>query len=355
MLKIIIITLVSFYPICDLSAQIKIINPGFENSSIDSRVTNWNDIPGWNCRSDLNSGVVKNEFYAPVEGDWIAFQKGPGDYIYQQTGFTILPGNIYTLKFWARSINEAGNNDLTVAEARFYSGTTTISSETKSVNPPQLKGAAAVYPNDDGANVWIDGEFRHQFNDKHMYQPVNSHPIDDPWFIVQDNNYEKINRLGWAVGNVIAGGNKYVYGTIYRDQPDNFYSSITMTKVLTTEGNNYTWSDPITLLSHKKTEFPWVEDPHCYYDESTGRLWMSWGGGTCYVSELNPETGLFIRNPPDPEFDTHPEGMHFPAATWPETVEGWCGDKWSVCWMEGAALYNNNGYWYLSCFVREHE
>jgi len=327
-------------------SQIKLINPSFEQTGSVDGVIDWGKIDGWNGDSDGTSGVIKNESHSPVDGEWIAFQKGDGEYIYQETEQIISPGKIYTLKLWVRSINEAKNTAKAVAEGRFYSGSITIAVHTKNINAQQLKGAATEFANDDGANVWIDGEYRHQFNDKHMYQPIASSPIEDPWYIVEDNNYEKINRLGWAVGNVIAGKNKYVYGTIYRDKPGNFYSSITMTKALTTSGNNYTWSDPVILINHKVTEFPWVEDPHCYYDESTKRLWMSWGGGLCYVSELDPQTGLFINQPADPEFDTHPDGMHFPVATWPETKDGWCGDQWSSCWMEGAALYKYNGYWY---------
>jgi len=327
-------------------SQIPIVNPSFEYPGTANIITDWSKIEGWNTSTVNKSGIEKNESYAPVNGQWIAYQEGAGDHVYQETGHTITPGTTYTLKLWARSINDPGNTAKTIVEVRFFSNSTTIAATTKNVSAPQLKGAAAEYSNDDGANVWIDGEYRHQFNDKHMYQLRNSDPIEDPWYIVEDNNYEKIKRLGWAVGNVIAGEHKYVYGTIYRDRPGNFYSSITMSKVLTTNGNDYTWTDPITLISHKTTEFPWVEDPHCYYDEETGRLWMSWGGGTCYVSELDPETGLFINNPSEPEFDTHPEGMHFPVATWPETDEGWCGDKWSVCWMEGASLYKHNGFWY---------
>ena len=343
----------TFYPLLIIGfityesvAQNNLVNPSFEQPGMETKLSDWSKIDGWNSKSDNFSGIEKNEFYAPVEGEWIAFQEGTGDYIYQETGHRITPGKMYTLKLWARSINGAGNTATTLAEARFFSGSTTIAVTTKNVNAPHLKGAAAEYSNDDGANVWIDGKYRHQLNDKHMYQPLSSDPVHDPWLIVKNNNYEKINRLGWAVGNVIAGKNKYVFGTLYRDRPDNFYSSITMSKVLTTKGNDYTWSDPITLISHSKTEFPWVEDPHCYYDESSGRLWMSWGGGTCYVTELDPETGLFIDHPKDPEFDTHSPDMHVAVATWPEIHDGWCGDQWSVCWMEGAALYKHNGYWY---------
>jgi beta-xylosidase len=73
---------------------------------------------------------------------------------------------------------------------------------------------------------------------------------------------------------------------------------------------------------------------------------MSWGGGTCYVSELDPATGLFVKHQSDPEYDTHPPSMHVPAAAWSETRPGWNGDQYSSAWMEGAALYKHHGHWF---------
>jgi hypothetical protein len=325
-------------------AQINLINPGFEQPG--RYETNWDHIEGWNGSSDSSSGVSDNGYYSPVEGMCFAFQKGGSSYIFQETGLIIGAQKTYTLRFRARSINKAGNTAKTVAEARFYYDSTTIATANVLVAVPRLKGVAATAPNDDGANVWIDGNYRHQFNDTHMYQPLSSDPITDPWRTVPNSGYEAIEDLGWAVGNVIAADKKCIYGTIYRDIPGKFFSSIRLTRALGGTGNNYSWTEPVTVLSHAGSEFPWVEDAFCYYDTSTGRLWMAWGGGTCYVSELDPEDGLLLDHPADAEFDTHPEGIHIPVATWPETQKGWCGDQWSVCWMEGAALYKHNGYWY---------
>lgn len=330
------------------AAQNLLINPSFELPGISKKITDWTKIKGWRCRNDGSSGIEKKEFYSPVEGKWYAFQKGGGDYIQQETNHIIAPGETYSLKLWARSINGAGNDAMTTIEASFYCGTAMIVTTTVNLNAPQLKGAAARFPNDDGANVWIDGKYRHEFADYHMYQSIDFDPISDPWLLVETSGYEEMaHSLGWAVGPVIAGSQKFIYGTIYHEMPGDLFSSIRMMKVLSTNGPDYAFSEPVTILSHSGSEFPWVEDPYCFYDDSTGRLWMAWGGGTCYVSELDPTDGMLVNHPPNPEFDTHPKHIHVPVATWPETRPGWCGDEWSRCWMEGPALYKHDGYWYL--------
>ena len=316
------------------------------NGSFEVTVSdNWDSIDGW---EGSNAGGVSDDgYYAPVDGNNYAYLNAGEGWVKQKNRQLIEAGKSYILKGWTRSTNKPGNTAETIAEIAFLEGNKVVKSTTNNVNVKDLKGIAATYPNDDGGNVWIDRGYRHQFADAHFIQDLSLDPINDPWEMVENSPYQQLDGLGFAVGNVIAGNNKYIYGTLYRDIPGEFYSSITLTEATDASNQTYTWTEPRVILDHEGSEFPWVLDAHLFYDEETNRLWMIWGGGVVYVAEMDPATGDFLNVPEDTEYDTHPEDMHTPVATWPETRDGWCGDDWSSCWMEGAALYKYDGRWYF--------
>jgi len=313
------------------SRNITVVNPSFESGTA-----------GW---SGITTG--NSEFYGPVDGSSYATRSGGSGYTTQLTGHTIAAGETYTFRVWARSINEPKNDAATVAEARFYYGSKTLGSVKQKVNPATILGAPEKQSNDDGGNVWIDQGYRHEFAERHFYQKLSDDPLGDPWEISSgDENY----RGGMAVGPIIlASGLKALYSCRYRDRGDK-WSSIGFSTADSGGTPAYKWRDRGTVLSHVGDEDPWVIDPHLFYDDDTGRLWMSWGGGTMYVCEMDPTDGMLINHPEDKEFDNHPE-YHTAVATWPETPDEWNGDEWSFAWMEGGSLYKHNGYWYfLACY-----
>jgi hypothetical protein len=324
---------------------ITVVNSSFELPGTGTKITNWSSIDGWSGSSSSGTGVEKNEYYSPVDGEWYAFHAGGESYTYQLTDHTITAGETYTLTVWARSINSAGNLAATTAEVRFYYGSTEITSVTANVNPIRLQGVPRTEANDDGGNVWIDQGYRHEFADIHMYQQVNADPLTGTWYACWDDYDDYHNLDAWAVGPVIVPGHKWVYGVNYDDEPPGVYSEIRFVEALSGGTPAYNWTNNYTtVLYHVGDEDPWVIDPHLYYDDATGRLWMSWGGGTCWVSEMDPSDGMLIDHPSNKEFDTHPGWYH-------TAVAYWSGDEWSSSWFEGPALYKHNGYWYyLACY-----
>jgi len=311
--------------------NITVVNPSFESGTA-----------GWGGITTGNS-----EFYSPVDGCSYATSSGGPGYATQLTGHTIAAGETYTFRVWARSINKSKNDAATIAEARVFCGSKTIGAVKQKVNPATILGAPEKQSNDDGGNVWIDQGYRHEFADRHFYQKLSDDPLTDPWEIsTGDENY----RGGMAVGPIILpSGLKALYSCRYRDRGDK-WSSIGFSTVDSGGTPAYKWTDRGTVLSHVGDEDPWVIDPHLFYDDDTGRLWMSWGGGTMYVCEMDPTDGMLINHPEDKEFDSHPE-YHTAVATWPETGGEWNGDEWSFAWMEGGSLYKHNGYWYFfACY-----
>jgi hypothetical protein len=320
------------------SDTINVVNPSFELPGTGTEITNWSQIPGWSCGASRNTGVQSKALYSPVEGDWYAFHTGSesDNEIYQMTGHTITAGETYTLDVWARSINAEGDDDPTPVKVRFYYGSTEITSVTQDVNPIRLLGDPRIYPNDDGGNVWLDSGYRMEFADGIFYQADTADPLADPWTYLSDPDYD----TDMANGQIITSqGFKGLFSTFYNDAPP-FYSEIWL-KSPTGSPPDYTWpvEPEAIILSHAGDENPWVIDAHLFQDPATGKLWMSWGGGTLWVSELDPTDGLLIGHPADDEFDTHPAGAHTEVATFG-------GDEWSSDWVEGPAMYKHNGYWY---------
>ena len=124
-------------------AQNSISNPGFESPMERNEITDWNLVDGWNSTGG-RSGTERNEFYAPVEGAWYAFQKGNGQDIYQETEETVSKGEKYKLVLWARSINPPGIAAKTTIEVKLLYDTITVACSIKELNAPQLKGVAAI-------------------------------------------------------------------------------------------------------------------------------------------------------------------------------------------------------------------
>ena len=297
--------------------SVNISNQGFESTD------------GWD-----NLSRSKNGYYSPVNGEFVAYQAGNSSWISQETSEIIQEGRTYSFTVYARSVNAATEIADTYIEMELYSGETILSSHTQNVSIPRLKGDAANTPQDDGANVWIDGDYRISFNDVIMYQSVSDDPISDPWQIYEDPEYE----ADMALGQVITPHFKGIYSTYYEEYP--FYSEITMMKATGTPPD-YDWGNYSQVLTHEGDEEPWAIDAHLFYDDETGKLWMSWGGHKLWVTEMDPVTGKIQGNPSNPEFDTHAESVHTQVAHFNS------GDSWSDGYMEGPCLYKRNGYWYI--------
>ncbi len=323
---LVVIVLLCLFPQAG-RASITITNPSFESGST-----------GWS--GSISTG--NSEYYSPVDGTHYAKSTGGAGYTYQQTNHTIATGETYTLKVWARSTNGVGITAATNAEVRFYYGSTTIDSVTQDVNPARLLGAPRTESNDDGGNVWIDNGYRHEFADIHMYQELSDDPLADPWYACWDDYDDYKNLEAWAVCPVIVPGHKWVYGDYADDNPSTPFAEIRFIQALSGGDPAYNWTNDYTsvLYTDDGDEDPWVIDPHLYYDDATGRLWMSWGGGTIWVCEMDPTDGRLINHPSDKNYNAHPE-YHTPVAYW-------SGDEWSSDWVEGPALYKHNGFWY--CF-----
>mmetsp|Transcript_25356 Transcript_25356/g.50513 ORF Transcript_25356/g.50513 Transcript_25356/m.50513 type:complete len:624 (-) Transcript_25356:448-2319(-) len=304
----------------------------------------------------------------------------------------------YTVVAWTRSLNahipEATgerkgvqrthpNPRATATVALRVGGAAVASASTVvSVNATVVADGGAN-EHDDGGNVFFLGPYRMHVGNSLLYQRRRSaDPIGDPWFQGNENEY-----WGMAVGPVsdldgrlivraiggghtrtdlseeqLAGGmrisSRIELNRIKGKVPDLFAPEPTAWDM-----NDQPIFD--TVLSHLDDEAPWVFDPHYCYDSAQDRLWMTWGGHSIFLTEVNTQTGKVI----DPntgtepstgtEFNTHAAGVHTKILTnqpWrgrpayasdPEAPEDWEGDAFSTqAYMEGAALFRHRDHFF---------
>lgn len=328
-----------------------IANPGFESEN-----------SGWK-----NLRVGEYDYYAPVEGKAYAVCESGSNSTTQTTNTPIQAGKTYTLTIWARSIYSEevteclrdcdpeniplGSSSKAEATVELLAENLLLAASTKTVSPKPLKGAPEIHTNDDGGNVWVDGEagFRHGFSENHFYQPIDSDPIDDPWFLGDmPLALEQADMMAKAAV-IFPDGVKRLYG-FNSDNPYCQGTGENCQAILfaTVEGDGipqYTIpneADENYVVWNAGDEDPWLGDPHVFADDDSEQIWLTFGGGTgIYVSELDPDTG-FLKGTSGPiSFDEHSELF--------TKVADWSGDEWTFDseWFEGAALYRHGEYWYL--------
>ena len=100
------------------SNSIQIINSSFENNSI-----------GWN-----NISIDSSEYFSPLDQKKYARLETGSDYTYQITDHTIQNSTNYTLSFWARSINQSGDDSETILEIEIFSDSGSFSSSSIYLN-----------------------------------------------------------------------------------------------------------------------------------------------------------------------------------------------------------------------------
>lgn len=315
--------------------------------------------------SASTSGVSTAEIHAAVNGKGFASLRGGTAAISQAVaGVTIEAGKTYTVTAWARGVNAVGKMGVAAAEIALTAATAVVTKTTVTVGVTTPKGIAKAGPNDDGANIWIENDYRLHVAGHVWYQyPASStDPLIAEW---KEGRGEAFDGMAHAQITTPEGLNA-VYGTFY-DDAKTLRSRIELQKITGTAPNlkekAATGEDAAgdifdTVLANNGNEDPWVIDAHLFQDDDS-KLWMSWGGHQCWVSELNPKTGKLIGKPASPEFSTHPKAAHTrilgferwrgtkhhaPSAT--EAPLDWEGDGISSGYMEGPAIFKKDQYYH---------
>ena len=351
-----------------LSAILILTFPSCKDEIIEATGNN-NNLSFESSIVDWQHAIIRSSpYYAAVDGDHYAISESGATETTKTTAFIITEGKTYTLKLWSRSIYtdnhtqqlSVGNLvDVNVAKAvasvRLYTEEGTIIETATQVSPRGLTGDAATQSNDDGANVWVDQDYRMQVTNAIFYQASSADPILDNWTYqgLISPDYDGLGPAPYMGSNTL----NILYACDYTEGTSPIASSLDF---ITTSGSApnfvFNWSSREVFLSHEGDETPWVIDPQPFYDLSTGRLWIVWGGHTIWISELDPNTGKLIGNPTDIEFDTHVAGTHTQIMSFASSDQGgdantpnnWAdeGDGWSYGYMEGACVYQHEEYYY---------
>lgn len=342
---------------------------------------------GW-----TGTGNVGNKYvFAATNGDAYA-EMNPGEYLYSGAVTSIGSDSTYTVTVYARSLNALGSDELSVGRVSLYADSVEIKNTEVSLNPLVPKGAATNEPNDDGGNVWFDGDYRFQAAEVVMYQSKDDDPQTDEWMVAM----EVPEPANYAPGPIqTPQGLKALYATAAADGqpvadgcvdfcdeceakgncsaavlPDGCKCEATIIPVHM-KGNAPGYSFEVDargpILKHSAMKgsnvytsyFPSPGDASLHYDDDTGRLWMIWGGWTLFVTELDPATGRMLGDPDDVEVDNCINSI--PSCATPvlsfanseneggrgDIPDGWEGDQWSAAsYVEGPALFKHDGYWY---------
>jgi len=353
--------------------------------------------PSFETTGDWDGSWTKenNELFAPPNGDSFA-QLLEGSIISQNIG--ILEANkVYSFVVWARSTNahipDTSGSDrgkqkthvnlLSKAKLtlRLDDDESEISSAEIVVSPNSTAVSGGKNEHDDGANVFIAGNHRIHLGNSILYQSIASDPIADPW--IQGTKLD--TDWGLAVGPVsdlngtliikaLGGGfTKTDLTQFEKNQGIQVTSRIELVPLLGTEPN-YSVPAPSgedeagaifnTVLKHVGDESPWVFDAHYCYDDETEKLWMTWGGHSGFITEVDSSTGKVIdpstgSEPPSLEFNSHAEGVHTKILTnqkWDglqmyssnlEAPGPYEGDEYSTqAYMEGLGLLKHGNFFF---------
>merc|ERR1740130_2282256 len=151
-----------------------------------------------------------SDLFAPPGGTQYAAHTAGAEAIEQTFSDVYQAGSTYKVTVYARSIDEAAVA-LLPAEISLLADGSKVKVSSEVVSPMALKGAHdptdPTAANDDGGNVWIDGNYRMQIGGMLTYQELSSDPISDPWLLSKRETWDGSAKAPI----VLPSGSKAIY------------------------------------------------------------------------------------------------------------------------------------------------